>query len=150
MLGISKDREWSAIAPRVGLLNRYCAGKRPRTGWSNKPSIWRRHSKMPRYACAKDHSWHLHHFRHVNNMSEVAPDIQTGKQYSSTGRMNAQKHLATTAASPKTLIVFLKIPILLEAEAPISLTWKSREQPSTDKAQTIRATRWVGLRVLYK
>ena len=33
-LGISKDREWAAKAPRVGLLNTYCAGKRPRTGWS--------------------------------------------------------------------------------------------------------------------
>ena len=45
----------------------------------------------------------------------MAADIQTGEQCSSTGSMNAQKHLATTEASRKTLIVFLKIPILLEA-----------------------------------
>ena len=38
-LGISKDREWAAKAPRVGLLNTYCAGKRPRTGWSTRLSI---------------------------------------------------------------------------------------------------------------
>ena len=38
-LDISKDREWVANAPRVGLLNTYCAGKIPRTGWSTKLSI---------------------------------------------------------------------------------------------------------------
>ena len=38
-LGISKDREWAAKAPRVGLLNTYCAGKRPRTWWSTRLSI---------------------------------------------------------------------------------------------------------------
>ena len=38
-LGISKDWEWAAKAPGVGLLNTYCAGKRPRTGWSTRLSI---------------------------------------------------------------------------------------------------------------
>ena len=38
-LGISKDREWAAKAPRVGLLNTYCAGKRPRTWWSTRLPI---------------------------------------------------------------------------------------------------------------
>ena len=38
-LGISKDREWAAKAPRVCLLNTYCTGKRPRTGWSTRLPI---------------------------------------------------------------------------------------------------------------
>ena len=54
-----------------------------------------------------------------NDRWEVAADIQTGEQYSSTGSINAQKHLATTATSRKTLIVFLKMPTLIEAEAAI-------------------------------
>ena len=56
-----------------------------------------------------------------NNRWEVAADIQTFKQYSCIGSMNAQEHLATTAISQKTPIVFLKIPTLLEAEAVIAL-----------------------------
>ena len=40
--------------------------------------------------------------------------------------MNAQKHLATTATSRETLIVFLKIPPLLEAEAAIALNCFSK------------------------
>ena len=60
--------------------------------------------------------------RSSNDMWEVAADIQTGEQYSSTGRINAQKHLATTVTSRKTLIVFLKMPTLIEAEAAIALT----------------------------
>ena len=38
-LGISKDREWPAKAPRVGHLNTYCDGKRQRTGWGTRLSI---------------------------------------------------------------------------------------------------------------
>ena len=60
--------------------------------------------------------------RSSNDRWEMAADIQTGEQYSSTWSMNAQKHLATTATSRKTLIVFLKMPTLLEAEASIALT----------------------------
>ena len=55
-----------------------------------------------------------------SNRWEVAADIKTGEQYSSTGSMNAQKHLATTATSRKTLIIFLKISTLLVAEAAIN------------------------------
>ena len=47
-----------------------------------------------------------------NNRCEVAADIQTEEQYSSTGSMNAQKHLETAEAYLKTLIVFLKLPTL--------------------------------------
>ena len=49
-------------------------------------------------------------------------DIQTEEQYSSTGSMNAQKHLTTIVTSLMTLIVFLKIVTLHEAEAAIALT----------------------------
>ena len=52
----------------------------------------------------------------------MAADIQTGVQYSSTWIMNAQKHWAMTATSRKTLIVFLKIPTRLKAEAAIALS----------------------------
>ena len=38
-LGISKDWESAAKDSRVGLLNTYCVGKRPRTGWSTRLSI---------------------------------------------------------------------------------------------------------------
>ena len=60
------------------------------------------------------------------NRWEAAADIQTGEQYSSTRSMNAQKHLATTATSRKTLIAFLEIPTLLEAEAAMALTLSLR------------------------
>ena len=61
-----------------------------------------------------------------NNRWEVVAEIQTVEQYSSTGSMNAQKYLATTAISLKTLIVFLKMPTLLEEEAAIALTCFSK------------------------
>ena len=79
-------------------------------------------------------------------MWEVAADIQTGEQYSSTGSMNAQKHLATTATSRKSLIVFLKIPTLLEAEAAIALTcfskdiFESRKTSKIFNSETISTT----------
>ena len=58
---------------------------------------------------------------------EVAADIQTVKQYSRTGSMNDQRRLASTVISLKTLIiVFLKIPTFLEAEAAIALTCFSK------------------------
>ena len=75
----------------------------------------------------------------------MAADIQTGEQFSSTGSMNAQKHLATTATSQKTLI-FLKIPTLLEAEAAIALTYfskinlESRMTPKIFNSETISTT----------
>ena len=77
---------------------------------------------------------------------EVAADIQTGEQYSSTGSMNVQKHLATIATSRKTLIVFLKLPTLLEAEAAIALTclskanFESRITPKIFNSETISTT----------
>ena len=79
-------------------------------------------------------------------MWEVAADIQTGEQYSSTGSMNALKHLATTATSRKSLIVFLKIPTLLEAEAAIALTcfsndiFESRKTSKIFNSETISTT----------
>ena len=57
----------------------------------------------------------------------MAADIQTREQYSSTGSINAQKHLATTVTSRKTFIVFLKMPTLIDAEAAIALTCFSND-----------------------
>ena len=129
-LGISKDREWAAKAPRVGLLNTCCAGKRPRTGWSTRLSILKKtlrdatlrlcQRSQQTFPPLKRLTWLT--TRSSNDRWEVAADIQTGEQYSSTGRINAQKHLATIAISRKTLIVFLKMPTLIEAEAAIALT----------------------------
>ena len=56
-LGISKDREWAAKAPRVGLLNTHCAGKRPRTGWSTRLSILKKNS--PCYRAQRTLDCHL-------------------------------------------------------------------------------------------
>ena len=60
--------------------------------------------------------------------------------------MNVYKHLATTASSRKTFIVFLKIPNLLEAEAAIALTcfsnvnFESRMTPKIFNSETISTT----------
>ena len=84
--------------------------------------------------------------RPSNDRWEVAGDIQTGEQNSSTGSMNAHKHLATTATSRKAQIVFLKIPTLLEAEAAIALTcflkanFESRTTPKIFNSGTISTT----------
>ena len=126
-LGISKDREWAAKAPRVGLLNTYCAGKRPRTGWSTRLSILKKTLRDATLRLCQRSQLTLPPLnrptwlttRSSNDRWEVAADIQTGEQYSSTGSINAQKHLATTVTSRKTLIVFLKMPTLIEAEAAI-------------------------------
>ena len=81
--------------------------------------------------------------RSSNDRWEVAADIQTGEQYSSTRGINAQKHLATTVTSWKTLIVFLKMPTLIEAEAAIALTCfsnvnlESRMTPKIFNSETI-------------
>ena len=117
-LGISKDRERAAKAPRVGLLNTYCAGKRLIPGWSTKLSILKKtHRDATLRLCQRSQltlpplywlTWST--TRSSNDRCEVVADIQTGEQYSSTGSMNAQKLLATTATSRKTLIIFLKIP----------------------------------------
>ena len=84
--------------------------------------------------------------RSSNDRWEVAADIQTGEQYACTGSMNAQKHLATTVASRKTLIVFLKMPTLIEAVAAIALTCfsnvnlESRMTPKIFNNETISTT----------
>ena len=84
--------------------------------------------------------------RSSNDRWEVAADIQTGEQYSSTGSINAQKHLATTVTSRKTLIVFLKMPTLIEGEAAIALTCfsnvnlESRMTPKIFNSETISTT----------
>ena len=72
--------------------------------------------------------------------------IQIGDQYSSTRSMNAQKYLATTATSRKTLIVFVKITTILEAEEAIALTcfskanFESRIIPKIFNSETISTT----------
>ena len=104
--------------------------KKTRTGWSTRLSILK---KALRYAtlrlCQRSQltlpplnrlTWLT--TRSSNDRWEVAADIQTGEQYSSTGSKNAQKHLATIETSRKTLIVFLKMPTLIEAVAAIVLT----------------------------
>ena len=102
-LGISKDREWAAKAPRVGLLNTYCAGKRPRTGWSTRLSILKKTLRDATLRLCQRSQLTLPPLnrptwlttRSSNDRWEVAADIQTGEQYSSTGSINAQKRLAT-------------------------------------------------------
>ena len=59
-LSISKDREWVVKAPRVGLLNTYCASKNHAQGDQTNCRFWRRRTEMPLCVCAKDHSWHFH------------------------------------------------------------------------------------------
>ena len=153
-LGISKDWEWAAKASRVGLHNTYYSGKRPRTGWSTKLSIFKKtHRDGPLRLCQRSQltppplNWLTRPTtRSSNDKWEVAADIQTGEQYSSTGSMNAQKHLATTATSRKTLIVFLKIPTLLETQAAIALTcfskanFESRKTPKILNSEAISTT----------
>ena len=84
--------------------------------------------------------------RSSNDRWEAAADIQTGEQYSSTGSINAQKHLATTVTSRITLIVFLKMPTLIEAEAAIALTCFSNDNlesimtPKIFNSETISTT----------
>ena len=150
-LGISKDREWAAKAPRVGLLNTYCTGKRPRTGWSTRLSILKKTLRDATLRLCQRSQLTLPLLnrptwlttRSSNDRWEVAADIQTGEQYSSTGSINAQKHLATTVTSRKTLIVFLKMPTLIEAEAAIALTCfsndnlESRMTPKIFNSETI-------------
>ena len=153
-LGISKDREWAAKAPRVGLLNTYCAGKRPRTGWSTRLSILKKALRDATLRLCQRSQLTLPPLnrptwlttRSSNDRWEVAADIQTGEQYSSTGSINAQKHLATTVTSRKTLIVFLKMPTLIEAEAAIALTCFSNDNlesimtPKIFNSETISTT----------
>ena len=153
-LGISKDRAWTTKDPRVCLLNSYCAGKRPHTGWSTKLSILKKtHRDATLRLCQRSQltlsplNWlTLPTTLSSNNRWEVAADIQTEEQYTSTPSMNAQKHLATTATSPRTLIVFLKIPTLLKAEAAIALTFYSKANfdstitPKIFNSETISTT----------
>ena len=146
-LGISKDREWAAKAPRIGLLNTYCAGKRPRTGRSTRLSILKkilRDATLMTLPPLNRPTWLT--TRSSNDRWEVAADIQTGEQYSSTGSINAQKHLAITVTSRKTLIVFLKMLTLIEAEAAIALTCFSNDNlesimtPKIFNSETISTT----------
>ena len=117
---LKKDREWAAKASRVGLLNTYCAQPNCR--------FWRRHTEISLCLRYKRSQLTLPLLNRLtwpttwpsNERWEVAADIQTGVQYSSTWIMNAQKHWAMTATSRKTLIVFLKIPTRLKAEAAIA------------------------------
>ena len=153
-LGISKDREWAAKAPRVGLLNTYCTEKRPRTGWSTRLSILKKTLRDATLRMCQRSQLTLPPLnrptwlttRSSNDRWEVAADIQTGEQYSSTGSINAQKHLATIATSRKTLIVFLKMPTLIESEAAIALTFfsnvnlESRMTPKIFNSETISTT----------
>ena len=110
--------------------------KRPRTGWSTRLSILKK--TLGDATCLTTRS--------SNDRWEVAADIQTGEQYSSTGSINAQKHLATTVTTRKTLIVFLKMPTLIEAEAAIALTCfsnvnlESRMTPKIFNSETISTT----------
>ena len=75
-----------------------------------------------------------------------APVPKIREQHFSTGSINAQKHLATTVTSRKTLIVFLKMPTLIEAEAAIALTCfsnvnlESRMTPKIFNSETISTT----------
>ena len=153
-LDISKDREWAAKAPRVGLLNTYCAGKRPRTGWSTRLSSLKKTLRDTTLRLCQRSLLTLPPLNRttwlttqsINDRWEVAADIQTGEQYSSTGSINAQKHLATIATSRKTLIVFLKMPTLIEAVAAIALTCfsnvnlESKMTPKIFNSETISTT----------
>ena len=129
-----------------------CAGKRPRTGWSTRLSILKKTLRDATLRLCQRLQLTLPLLnrltwittRSSNDRWEVAADIQTGEQYS--GSMNAQKHLATTATSRKTLIVFRKIPTLLKAEASIALTCfsnvnlESRMSPKIFNSETISTT----------
>ena len=83
----SKDQEWTAKAPRVGLLNTYCAGKRLLTVWPTKLSILKKtHRAGTLRLCHRSHltlpplNWLTRPTtRSSNNRWEVAADIQTGK-----------------------------------------------------------------------
>ena len=109
-LSISKDREWAAKAPRVGHLNTYCAEKRPRTGWSTRLLILKKTLRDATLRLCQRSQLTLPPLnrptwlttRSSNDRWEVAADIQTGEQYSSTGSINAQKHLPTTVTSQNT------------------------------------------------
>ena len=132
----------------------HTAGKRPRTGWSTKLSILKKtHRDATLRLCQRSQltlqqlnrlTWPK--TRSSNDRGEVAADIQTGEHYSSIGSMNAQMHLATTATSRKRLIVFRKIPTLLDAEAVIALTCfskanlESRITPKIFNSETISTT----------
>ena len=91
-LGISKDREWVAKAKWVGLLKTYCAGKRPRTGWSTRLSILKKTLRDATLRLCQRSQLTLPPLyrptwlttRSSNDRWEVAADIQTGEQYSST------------------------------------------------------------------
>ena len=153
-LCISKDREWAAKAPRVVLLNTHCPGKRPCTGWSTRLSILKKALRDATLRLCQRSQLTLPPLnwptwlttRSSNDREEVAVDIQTGEQYSSTGSINAQKHLATTVTSRKTLIVFLKMPTLIETDAAIALTCfsnvnlESRMTPKIFNSETISTT----------
>ena len=144
----------SLRSPRVGLLNIYCDRKRPHRGWSTKLSILKKtHRDGTLRLCQRSQqtlpplnrlTWPT--TRSTNDRWEVAADIQTGEQYSSTRSINAQKHLATTATSRKTLMFFLKIPTLIEAEAAFALTCfskvnlESRMTPEIINSETISTT----------
>ena len=84
-------------------LNTYCAGKRPRTGWSTRLSILKKTLRDATLRLCQRSQLTLPPLnrptwlttRSSNDRWEVAADIQTEEQNSSTGSINAQKHLAT-------------------------------------------------------
>ena len=127
---LTKDREWAAKAPRVGLLNTILRWKKTTHRVINQTVNLEEDTQRCHFAPVPKIALTLPPLnrptwlttRSSNDRWEVAADIQTGEQYSSTGSINAQKHLATTVTSRKTLIVFLKMPTLIEAEAAIALT----------------------------
>ena len=151
---LERSREWAAKAPRVGLLNTYCAGKRPCTGWSTRLSTLKKTLRDATLRLCQRSQLTLPLLNRPtwlttqssNDRWEMAADIQTGEQYSSTGSINAQEHLATTVTSRKTLIVFLKMPTLIEAEAAIALTCFSNDNlesimtPKIFNSETISTT----------
>ena len=128
--------------------------KRPRTGWSTRLSILKKTLRDATLRLCQRSQLTLPLLnqptwlttRSSNDRWEVAADIQTGEQYSSTGSINAQKHLANTVTSRKTLIVFLKMPTLIEAEAAIALTCFSNDNlesimtPKIFNSETISTT----------
>ena len=132
----------------------FCAGKLLRTGWQTKLSILKKtHRDVTLRLCQRSQltltppNWLTQPTTlSSNNRWEFAADIQTCKQYSCIGSTNAQKHLATTAISQKTPIVFLKMQTPLEAEAAIALicfskiNLETRMTPKIFNSETIFTT----------
>ena len=80
-LGISKDREWAAKDPRVGLLNTYCAGKRPRTGWSTRLSILKKTLRDATLRLCQRSQLTLPPLNRLNNPMNIHHHVENSVQY---------------------------------------------------------------------